>query len=112
MRADRTTTVDLLTVACKPFGCMLLATVSTPCVCRALLGSTLFFLNPAEPSSWIRCGRRRDGVDIELPYLSKFLLLAAYVASRNPPCSDRPLFDPTVGKRRRHGHLAHDKQVR
>jgi hypothetical protein len=64
-----------------------------------------------EPVLWMRCGRRRDGVDFELPYLSKFLLLAAYVASRNPPSADRPLFDPTVGKRRRHGHLAHDKQV-
>ena len=68
--------------------------------------------SPAAQGGQPHLCRRRDGVDFELPYLSKFLLLAAYVASRNPPSADRPLFDPTVGKRRRRGHLAHDKQAR
>ncbi|KAL3139926.1 hypothetical protein ABBQ38_004216 [Trebouxia sp. C0009 RCD-2024] len=50
-------------------------------------------------------------LDFELPYNSKLLLLAAYIASRNRPASDRKLFDNTVGKRRRKNALASDRQA-
>lgn len=50
-------------------------------------------------------------LDFELPYNSKLLLLAAYIASRNRPASDRKLFDNTAGKRRRKNVLASDRQV-
>ena len=50
-------------------------------------------------------------LDFELPYNSKLLLLAAYIASRNRPASDRKLFDNTAGKRRRKNALASDRQV-
>lgn len=51
------------------------------------------------------------GLSFELPYLSKFLLLAAYVASRNKPTTDRAVFDPTHGKRARRDAQAQDRQV-
>ena len=52
------------------------------------------------------------GLSFELPYVSKFLLLAAHVASRNKPTSDRAVFDPTYRKRGRKDAQAHDRQVR
>ena len=54
---------------------------------------------------------RAGGLDFELPYLSKFLLLAAYVACRNPPAQDRKLFDAQAAGKRRRGVLSHDQQV-
>lgn len=52
-----------------------------------------------------------SGLAFELPYVSKFLLLAAYVASRNRPTSDRAVFDPSLRKRGRRNAQAHDRQV-
>lgn len=52
-----------------------------------------------------------SGLAFELPYISKFLLLAAYIASRNKPTSDRAVFDPTHRKRGRKDAQAHDRQV-
>ena len=52
------------------------------------------------------------GLDFELPYNSKLLLLAAYIASRNRPTSDKRLFDTGPGKRRRKNAMASDRQVR
>ncbi|KAL4853474.1 putative DNA helicase MCM9 [Chlorella vulgaris] len=51
------------------------------------------------------------GLSFELPYVSKFLLLAAYVASRNRPTSDRSVFDPSHKQRGRRDAQAHDRQV-
>eukprot|EP00887_Chlorella_sp_A99_P001473 scaffold8.g1473.t1 len=51
------------------------------------------------------------GLSFELPYVSKFLLLAAYIASRNKPATDRVVFDPTLKKRGRRDAQAHDRQV-
>jgi hypothetical protein len=51
-------------------------------------------------------------LDFELPFSAKFILLAAYVASRNKPALDRRLFDPAAGSRRRRGAMASDKQAR
>lgn len=58
-------------------------------------------------------GRRAcsSGLSFELPYISKFLLLAAYIASRNKPTADRAVFDPTFRKRARRDAQAHDRQV-
>ncbi|PRW18369.1 origin recognition complex subunit 5-like [Chlorella sorokiniana] len=58
-------------------------------------------------------GRRAcsSGLAFELPYISKFLLLAAYIASRNKPTADRAVFDPTFRKRGRRDAQAHDRQV-
>ncbi len=50
-------------------------------------------------------------LDFELPYYSKFLLLAAYICSRNKPTLDRRIFDPTSRTGKRHGQMSHDKQV-
>ena len=50
-------------------------------------------------------------MDVELPFASKFLLLAAYVCSRNKPALDRRLFDPSSRAGRRRGAMASDKQV-
>lgn len=52
-----------------------------------------------------------EHLDFELPFTSKFLLLAAYVCSRNKPAIDRRLFDPSSRARRRLGAMASDKQV-
>ena len=49
-------------------------------------------------------------LDFELPYYSKFLLLAAYICSRNKPTLDRRVFDP-ASRAGKHGHLSHDRQV-
>ncbi|CAL8467061.1 g6597 [Coccomyxa elongata] len=51
------------------------------------------------------------GLDFELPFASKFLLLAAYVCSRNKPALDRRLFDPSMRGSRRRGAMASDKQA-
>ena len=51
------------------------------------------------------------GLAFELPFVSKFLLLAAYVASRNKPTADRAVFDPTHRQRARKNAQAHDRQV-
>ncbi len=58
-------------------------------------------------------GRRAcsSGLSFELPYISKFLLLAAYIASRNKPTADRAVFDATFRKRGRKDAQAHDRQV-
>ncbi|KAK9916502.1 hypothetical protein WJX75_003462 [Coccomyxa subellipsoidea] len=50
-------------------------------------------------------------LDFELPFASKFLLLAAYVCSRNKPALDRRLFDPSSRAGRRRGAMASDKQA-
>lgn len=50
-------------------------------------------------------------LDFELPYFSKFILLAAYICSRNKPIMDKRLFDPMSRAGKRHGQMAHDKQV-
>ena len=51
------------------------------------------------------------GLAFELPFVSKFLLLAAYVASRNKPTADRAVFDPTHRQRARKNAQAHDRLV-
>ncbi|KAH7618813.1 putative Origin recognition complex subunit 5 [Nannochloris sp. 'desiccata'] len=51
------------------------------------------------------------GLTIELPYMSKFLLLAAYIASRNKATADRAVFDPGYSKRGRKDAQAHDRQT-
>lgn len=58
-------------------------------------------------------GRRAcsSGLAFELPYVSKFVLLAAYIASRNKPTADRAVFDPSFRKRGRRNAQAHDRQV-
>jgi len=48
---------------------------------------------------------------LEIPYMSKFLLLAAYLASRNAPTTDRAIFDPGYTKRRRKNSQALDRQT-
>ncbi|KAK9848238.1 hypothetical protein WJX84_012066 [Apatococcus fuscideae] len=50
-------------------------------------------------------------LDFELPFMSKFLLLAAYIAARNRATLDRRLFDPKAKAYRRKGALAQDRQV-
>ncbi|DBB06530.1 TPA: hypothetical protein ACH3X1_012075 [Trebouxia sp. C0004] len=52
-----------------------------------------------------------SGLDFELPYNSKLLLLAAYIASRNRPNLDKRLFDTGPGKRRRNNAMASDRQA-
>jgi origin recognition complex subunit 5 len=52
-----------------------------------------------------------QGLTIELPYMSKFLLLAAYIASRNKATADRAVFDPGYSKRGRKDAQAHDRQT-
>ena len=66
------------------------------CACRAEAG----------PSS------SKGGLDFELPFNSKILLLAAYFASRNKHTVDKRLFDRGRGKQRRKNALGADKQVR
>lgn len=48
----------------------------------------------------------------QLPFVSKYLILAAYVASRNKPTADRAVFDPGFRKKARRGAQAHDRMVR
>ncbi len=52
-----------------------------------------------------------QGLTIELPYMSKFLLLAAYIASRNKATADRAVFDPGYSKRGKRDAQAHDRQT-
>ena len=68
-------------------------------------------LNPDSQKLGAHVRRSREVLDFELPFLGKFLLLAAFVASRNPPATDRHLFQPRAAKRRRRGALSHDRQV-
>jgi origin recognition complex subunit 5 len=42
-----------------------------------------------------------ERLDFELPYMSKYLLVAAYIASRNHPSPDRRVFNISSGKKRR-----------
>lgn len=51
------------------------------------------------------------GLAFELPYVSKFLLLAAYIASRNKPTADRAVFDPGFRRGGRRDAQAMDRQV-
>ncbi|KAL4457995.1 hypothetical protein ABPG75_012860 [Micractinium tetrahymenae] len=51
------------------------------------------------------------GLAFELPYVSKFLLLAAHIASRNKPTTDRAVFDPGFRKRGRRDAQAMDRQA-
>jgi len=51
------------------------------------------------------------GLAFELPYMSKFLLLAAYIASRNKPTADRAVFDPGFSRRGRKNAQALDRQA-
>lgn len=50
----------------------------------------------ASPTNGVSVPSR--GVELELPYLSKFLLLAAYCASHNPPDTDLRYFTRAAGK--------------
>lgn len=50
-------------------------------------------------------------LDLELPYCAKWLLLAAFLASRNSHATDRRLFDLTAKSRQRGGLQAHRKHV-
>ena len=50
-------------------------------------------------------------MDLELPYCAKWLLLAAFLASRNRPSVDRRLFDASHRSQRRRNMHAHDRQV-
>ena len=50
-------------------------------------------------------------LDLELPYCAKWLLLAAFLASRNSHATDRRLFDLTARSRQRGGLQAHRKHV-
>ena len=57
-------------------------------------------------------GNSIKGVNFELPYVSKFILLAAYIASHNKPTADREIFDPGFSSgRRRKDAFAMDKQA-
>eukprot|EP00873_Tetraselmis_striata_P040157 jgi/Tetstr1/460421/TSEL_005682.t1 len=53
------------------------------------------------------------GLEFELPYMSKFLLLAAFIASRNSLAADKRTFDTSAGrgKRRRITANQTDKQT-
>ena len=42
-----------------------------------------------------------ERLDFELPYMSKYLLVAAYIASRNRPATDKRVFDISGGRKRR-----------
>ena len=59
-------------------------------------------------------GRGRvSGISFELPYISKFILLASYIASRNKPTADRAVFDPSFssGLRKRKDSFMMDRQA-
>lgn len=64
-----------------------------------------------------RCRRgeaKKDAeLDFGLPYYGKFLLLAAFICSRNPASTDRRMFDFTDKSKRklRGGHKGLEKQV-
>lgn len=55
-------------------------------------------------------GGGAQGLAFELPYVSKFLLLSAYIASRNKPTADRTVFDPSHSRRGRKSSQALDRQ--
>jgi len=78
--------------------------VPTPSAAATLTAntSTTTTTSPAAPP---------QGLTIELPYMSKFLLLAAYIASRNKATADRAVFDPGYSKRGRKDAQAHDRQT-
>lgn len=48
---------------------------------------------------------------LQLPYMSKYLILAAYIASRNKPTVDRAIFDPGYRQRTKRGTQSHDRMV-
>jgi origin recognition complex subunit 5 len=64
---------------------------------------------PTTPAPGDALRRAGGWHSLELPYMSKFLLLAAYVASRNRPTVDRAVFDPTHGRRARRDAQAQDR---
>eukprot|EP00803_Ostreobium_quekettii_P005892 evm.model.scf_1537.3 EVM.evm.TU.scf_1537.3 scf_1537:26365-33075(+) len=47
----------------------------------------------------------------DLPFVSKLLILAAHICSRNRPEVDRAVFDPGYKGRRKHGRQASDRQA-
>lgn len=63
-----------------------------------------------------RLDGRLQGVEslnaTDLPFVSKLLILAAYICSRNKPDVDRVIFDSSYKGRRRHNKQASDRQVR
>jgi hypothetical protein len=56
-------------------------------------------------------GPASEGMSYELPYTSKFLVLAAYICSRNKASVDRRLFHAGPSAKRRRNALASDRQV-
>eukprot|EP00192_Tetraselmis_astigmatica_P018287 CAMPEP_0117677830 /NCGR_PEP_ID=MMETSP0804-20121206/16952_1 /TAXON_ID=1074897 /ORGANISM="Tetraselmis astigmatica, Strain CCMP880" /LENGTH=256 /DNA_ID=CAMNT_0005487135 /DNA_START=149 /DNA_END=919 /DNA_ORIENTATION=- len=59
-------------------------------------------------------GAKGERLDFELPYMSKFLLLAAYIASQNRPSSDKRQFDMLGSRSRKRGRIStsrSDKQA-
>jgi origin recognition complex subunit 5 len=55
-------------------------------------------------------GGGAQGLAFELPYVSKLLLLSAYIASRNKPTADRTVFDPSHSRRGRKSSQALDRR--
>lgn len=51
------------------------------------------------PKRAVAAGRDSSEIDFELPLCSKYLLLAAYIASRNAATLDASLFDTGDGAR-------------
>ena len=51
-------------------------------------------------------------MDLELPALAQWLLLAAFLASRNSHTTDRRLFDAGLRSKKRKGQQSHRRQVR
>jgi hypothetical protein len=60
-----------------------------------------------------QAGSGTGSLDFELPYMSKFILLASYIASRNSVEADKRIFDSSGGrgKRRRVNANQADKQI-
>ena len=55
---------------------------------------------------------RPDSFRLELPYCSKFLLIAAYLASYNPPKTDKRFFLKNAGKIRKRAAQARGPDVK
>ena len=53
----------------------------------------------------------RQQLALQLPYISKYLILAAYIASRNKSTADRAVFDPGFRQRVKRGAQSHDRMV-
>lgn len=64
---------------------------------------------------WCRRGEAKKDAELDfgLPYYGKFLLLAAFICSRNPATTDRRMFDitDTSKQKLRGGHKALEKKV-